>query len=397
MLINHINFSPDGSRIIFLLRFFSHTAPWPTHTIGMDSDGSNIKKVFGFGSHYHWKNNKELVVAGENIFHKKDRKFMTAHILNVETGGHYPIDEEFFNGDGHCSYSTCKRYLLYDSYSTPSNPYKKLMLYDTLLNKGIVLAKLFSDHSLYNNIGDIRCDLHPRWSMNGKYITFDSIHEGFRGIYRIKVKDAIHALENNVEHVHYKKVKNIADNGSKPMIFSPSNVINPKVTVGIPIYNTEKYLAKCLETVVNQTLQDIEIILVDDCSPDNSIEIAQKFQKFDKRIHILQHAENLGLGGVRNTSIYNAKAPYVVMIDSDDLIEKNMFEIMYNKASQHDADMVVCGVKKIYENNPNKIIDFVKYDEEQEISNPFHLYMTTDTIIPAVYHKLFQKRYFFKK
>jgi glycosyltransferase involved in cell wall biosynthesis len=394
ILVNHINFNTDGSKIIFLLRYFSNTAPWPTTTVVMDSNGTNIKKIFGFGSHYHWKNSEELVISGEDIFYKEDRKKMTAYNINSITGEYYPIDKQFFSGDGHCSYSPKRRYLLYDSYSTIENPYKKLMIYDINLNKGIVLGQFFSDHNLYHNIGDIRCDLHPRWSANGEYITFDSIHEGFRGIYRIKVKDAIKQLNKN-PHVYIKKNENNLDSLG-PYIYSKSKVNNPKVSIALPLYNTANYLPKCLDSVINQSLKDIEIILIDDCSPDNSIDIARNYQKIDDRIHIIRHPRNLGLGGVRNTSIYNAKAEYIGMIDSDDFIDKDMYKIMYNKAIENNVDMVVCGVKKVYENNSEKISNFVKYDKEQIITNCFDSYMRSNTIIPAVYQKLFRKDIYIK-
>ena len=165
--------------------------------------------------------------------------------------------------------------------------------------------------------------------------------------------------------------------------------MNPKVSIGLPLYNTEKYLIKCLDSVINQTLRDIEIIIVDDCSPDNSIEIAKKYQKKDSRIIIIEHDKNLGLGGARNTVIENAKSPYIIMIDSDDWIDLRMLEIMFKKAVYYKADIVACGVKKTYENS-SIINDFVKYRNEELISNCFDIYFRSNKIIPAIYHKLFK-------
>lgn len=209
ILINHINFNLDNSQVIFLLRFFSKKAPWPTITVTMNISGGNVRKVFGFGSHYHWKNNTELVLSGENIFHRKDRTVITAYHLNTKTLETYPIDKHFFTGDGHCSYSPDRQYILYDSYPTVHIPYRKLMLYDIDSHQGIVLMYLRSDKSLHGFNDDCRCDLHPRWSTNGKYISFDSTHEGFRGIYRIKTKEAVAVLNSNYNQLNIKEVESI--------------------------------------------------------------------------------------------------------------------------------------------------------------------------------------------
>ena len=209
IIINHINFNPDNTQLIFLLRFFSKKAPWPTITVSMDISGSNVRKVFGFGSHYHWKNNTELVLSGENIFHKEEKTAITAYNLNTDTLEAYPIDIDFFSGDGHCSYSPDRQHILYDSYPTLQMPYRKLMLYDIDSHQGIVLMYLRSDKSLHGFNEDCRCDLHPRWSTDGEYITFDSIHEGFRGIYKIKANDAITVLNSNYNQLSTQDIESI--------------------------------------------------------------------------------------------------------------------------------------------------------------------------------------------
>jgi glycosyltransferase involved in cell wall biosynthesis len=213
ILINHINFNPDNTQLIFLLRFFSKKVPWPTITVTMDISGNNVRKVFGFGSHYHWKNNTELVLTGDNIFHREEKTAITAYNLNTDTLETYPIDKDFFTGDGHCSYSPNFQYILYDSYPTIQVPYRKLMLYDLASHQGKVLMYLRSDKSLHGFNEDCRCDLHPRWSVDGREITFDSIHEGFRGVYKIQVSDAITALNNNCSQLTDKEVEAIINMG----------------------------------------------------------------------------------------------------------------------------------------------------------------------------------------
>jgi glycosyltransferase involved in cell wall biosynthesis len=236
ILINHINFNPDNTQLIFLLRFFSKKAPWPTITVTMDISGSNVRKVFGFGSHYHWKNNTELVLTGENIFHKEEKAAITAYNLNTDTLETYPIDKDFFTGDGHCSYSPDRQHILYDSYPTMQMPYRKLMLYDVGSHQGIVLMYLRSDKSLHSFNEDCRCDLHPRWSVDGKEITFDSIHEGFRGVYKIQTSEAITTLNNNYNQLTYKEVEaiiNIDEDGylSKRFLINLLKIITKKIGI----------------------------------------------------------------------------------------------------------------------------------------------------------------------
>ena len=119
-----------------------------------------------------------------------------------------------------------------------------------------------------------------------------------------------------------------------------------KVSVIVPIYNVEAYLTKCLDSIINQTLKDIEIILVNDGSTDGSKKIIQEYKKKDKRIISLEK-ENGGQGSARNLGLKKAKGDYIVFVDSDDWIENDMLEIMYNKALSCQSDIVVCDYYKV--------------------------------------------------
>ena len=129
--------------------------------------------------------------------------------------------------------------------------------------------------------------------------------------------------------------------------------INSLVTIVVPVYNVEKYLRKCLNSIVNQTYENIEIICVDDGSPDNSINILNEFAQSDKRVKIIRQ-ENQGLSGARNTGINNAIGKYIMFIDSDDWIELNMVELMVNKIENENLDLVVCGNTNYYVNKIKK-------------------------------------------
>lgn len=114
-----------------------------------------------------------------------------------------------------------------------------------------------------------------------------------------------------------------------------------KVSVIIPVYNAQKYLEKCLNSVVSQTLKDIEIICVDDGSSDSSPDILQSFAKKDSRV-IIKRQKNLFAGAARNNGMETARGKYFVFWDSDDFFEKNALEVLYNKCEKEKADMCLC-------------------------------------------------------
>lgn len=121
------------------------------------------------------------------------------------------------------------------------------------------------------------------------------------------------------------------------------------VSVVLPIYNVEKYLNRCVKSVVNQSYKDLEIILVDDGSPDKCSEICENWAKKDSRIKVV-HKENAGLGYARNTGIENATGEYICFFDSDDYIALDTIEKTYNLAGKEKADIVVFG---FYNVKPN--------------------------------------------
>ena len=115
-----------------------------------------------------------------------------------------------------------------------------------------------------------------------------------------------------------------------------------KVSIIVPFYNVENYIEKCLQSLVNQTLEDVEIILVNDGSQDGTKEIAKQFvEKYPNKIMYLEK-ENGGLSDARNYAIPYAKGEYIAFLDSDDYVEANMYEEMYNKAKEENLDYVEC-------------------------------------------------------
>ena len=117
----------------------------------------------------------------------------------------------------------------------------------------------------------------------------------------------------------------------------------PKVSVIVPVYNTEKYLERCMKSILNQTLKDIEIIMVDDGSKEECAKLCDKFAAEDSRVRVI-HKENGGLGFARNTGLSESKGEYVGFVDSDDYIEPLMCEELYTSAVKNDADMAISGL-----------------------------------------------------
>ncbi|HFU3800008.1 TPA: glycosyltransferase family 2 protein [Streptococcus suis] len=116
------------------------------------------------------------------------------------------------------------------------------------------------------------------------------------------------------------------------------------ISVCVPVYNSSTYLKECIESIRNQTFKDLEIICVDDGSTDNSLEILKEFQKLDPRIQLIVQERNMGVGAARNRAIDLASGQYMSFIDSDDFIEPELFEELYNKAIEKDAEIAICDV-----------------------------------------------------
>lgn len=120
------------------------------------------------------------------------------------------------------------------------------------------------------------------------------------------------------------------------------------ISIIIPIYNVEKYLYKCVESVLVQSYRNIEIILIDDGSTDKSAEICDELAKLDKRIYVI-HQKNKGVSYSRNLGISKAKGNYIAFLDSDDTVEKNIYEKMYENIKRESAECSVIGIKRSYE------------------------------------------------
>ena len=131
-----------------------------------------------------------------------------------------------------------------------------------------------------------------------------------------------------------------------------------KVSIGVPIYNVEEYLRECLDSIMNQTFEDFEVIMVDDGSTDNSFMICQEYVARDNRFKLF-HQENKGNGGSRNTCLKYMHGEFITWIDSDDVVDNNYLERLLEVQAETGADIVRCSKKHI---RGNDIFLITNYD-----------------------------------
>lgn len=142
-----------------------------------------------------------------------------------------------------------------------------------------------------------------------------------------------------------------------------------KISIIVPVFNLEKLLPNCINSILSQTFTDFELILVNDGSTDKSGEICDKYAKHDKRIEVI-HKSNGGVSSARNAGLEVAKGDYIGFVDSDDYINKYMFEILYSRAIRYSSDMVLCSYKKVYEyENHHVTKNTVEVGREQHFTN----------------------------
>lgn len=169
------------------------------------------------------------------------------------------------------------------------------------------------------------------------------------------------------------------------------------ISIIIPVYNTEEYLAKCLDSVVRQTYKKLEIILVDDGSKDRSLEICQQWQKKDDRILVV-HKKNGGAASARNAGLDIAQGQYIGFVDSDDIIAEDMFECLYRGIQSSNAGIADCGiyhftnVSEIAEDHKN--VSAVELNAQQALNALFTLKIDTSFCCKLFDRAVFQEHRF---
>ncbi len=142
----------------------------------------------------------------------------------------------------------------------------------------------------------------------------------------------------------------------------------PKISVIVPVYDVEKYLAKCLDSIVNQSFKDFELLIVNDGSPDNSQSIIDEYVK--KYNFIKSYTKkNGGLSDARNYAIKKAQGQYIALVDSDDYVDKDFLKKLYSKARENDLDLVVCDTVFVYEDGRKQISKSNLHFSDDDIKN----------------------------
>ena len=166
----------------------------------------------------------------------------------------------------------------------------------------------------------------------------------------------------------------------------------PKVSIIVPGYNVEAYIGKCLDSLVNQTLKNIEIIVVNDGSTDGTQKVIDDYAKKYPKLIKSYKKENGGLSSARNFGIKQATGDYIGFVDSDDYVELNMYEKLYNKASEANFDIVACDVNIIYENRSEYASSLIEHDlyTKDEVKRQMI------NIYPVAWNKIYLKELFEK-
>ncbi len=190
-----------------------------------------------------------------------------------------------------------------------------------------------------------------------------------------------------------------------PLFYFCADVLNKsgKVSIIIPVYNVEKYIGECLDSVINQTYKNLEIICVDDCGTDNSVKIVEEYSQKDKRIKIVHHNRNKGLAITRNTGVQNSNGEYIFFLDSDDYLNLDIIELLVERQKKTNADVVVSSFRNFAREkipNINSILknrNFFKFIPRERCQIDFDNFQNNlNSIFYVVWGKLFKKDFLIK-
>ena len=162
-----------------------------------------------------------------------------------------------------------------------------------------------------------------------------------------------------------------------------------KISVIVPVYNVEQYLERCVDSIINQTYTNLEIILVNDGSTDNSGKLCDELAKKDERIRVI-HKENGGLSDARNRGIDESESDLVGFIDSDDYIDNDMYEVLLRNLNDTDADLSMCALYDVYNNTPEEQVtnkEIWELSSEQAIKMVMEAKILSVTAVNKLYRK----------
>ncbi|MDT6641236.1 glycosyltransferase, partial [Enterococcus faecium] len=164
-----------------------------------------------------------------------------------------------------------------------------------------------------------------------------------------------------------------------------------RISIIVPVYNVEKYLKKCVDSILGQTFTDFELLLIDDGSTDNSGSICDELAKTDNRIKVI-HKENGGLSDARNIGIEVAKGDFIGFIDSDDYIDEDMYAFLYNNILKYDAELSMCGIYDVHKNK--EIKKLTPFSQLVTKSEAIELVLDGKLVVANAVSKLYKKELF---
>ena len=167
----------------------------------------------------------------------------------------------------------------------------------------------------------------------------------------------------------------------------------PLISIIVPVFKVEKYINKCINSIISQTYRNLEIILVDDGSPDNCGKICDEYTNIDERIKVI-HQKNMGLSAARNNGIKIAKGDYIGFVDSDDYIEKTMFEDLYNALIDNVADISICNFYIVQSNTTEKRVRNKERDKKYNKIEILKEILLDRDVQSYAWNKLYKKELF---
>ena len=285
--VNHLMLSPNGKRFMVIHRWLNGGKK-TSRLLTCDVNGKNLYNLVDedMVSHCYWKNDREILAYcrrdGENGY----------YLLKDKTQD-FERKWEWLTADGHPSYSPDGNFVVTDTYPNRKRICTLRVLSDTA---SFVLAKVYAPFK-YDN--DVRCDLHPRWSRDGKKICFDGCMEGKRGVYAVEVEDVVSEFKNK-----------------------PRTEDLDLVSCVIPTYRRCDTIERAVDSVLNQTYKKIEVLVVDDniVGSRESEDLEKVMMKYrgDKRVRLLKQPKHINGAAARNFGIRHAKGKFIAFLDDDD-------------------------------------------------------------------------------
>lgn len=338
--VNHIMLSPNGKRFMVLYRWFCGQRKY-TRLVTCNVDGTDMYVLSDddMVSHCYWKNDSEILA-----FENKKSGGPGYYLMKDKTQEYIHCWPQFSN-DGHPSYSPDGSMIVTDSYPDRARVASiNLMDGDEKKKENTTIARVFAPFK-YDN--DTRCDLHPRWNHAGDKICFDSIFEGHRGLYIVDVD------------CHKEKTIKEKDSSYKKQTTNKT----PKYSIITPMFNSFSLMQKYFDSLEQQTNKNFEVIIVDDCSSDNSYDKAFEFAKQSTiDIKVLRTTENGGPGNARNFGLRSAAGEYILFIDSDDYISSDCIEkidtienydiLFFDYNREKNGKTVSCKTLRTIDQNP---------------------------------------------